>query len=436
MTRWPLHPAPQDDETLSSWLTRLAVAYEMAPIAFCHDALALPNQSLQELDDSPPARLITTLVDHTGWSLSRVEAMTLRHYEGIVFETLDLAAPQAMAVLILRFHPDRRHSDDRAHERRQWRQLTPWLLPREATAAMPFCPLCIAEGPVVYPRTAWSLAFTTVCRRHEVVLRDSCPACAEPVLRFWVRLAPQGWAHCWCGATLALVPTVRAPAPVLWLANRAHEALTTGEVVLDTSVPMPGRTYFAILRAFVESVRLRWAHQPWAESCWRGLGVDPVVMRSQLAVPFEVQPLSWRLRILELVGHLLRPWPHAFLESCQRVSLTGQTLLRRVQGLPAAMWEPLVEVLGAQDPPTVARLLIKTGTQALGPWEEPSTWAHGYMSACRRAGMSTEAIRSRSRSFPRSLYDALDDILFDERVERAVARALERARLRWGQGQP
>ena len=48
MTRWPLHPAPQDDETLSSWLTRLAVAYEMEPIAFCHDALALPNQSLQE----------------------------------------------------------------------------------------------------------------------------------------------------------------------------------------------------------------------------------------------------------------------------------------------------------------------------------------------------------------------------------------------------
>ena len=82
------------------------------------------------------------------------------------------------------------------------------------------------------------------------------------------------------------------------------------------------------------------------------------------------------------------------------------------------------------------RAMIRERTQALGPWEEPSTWAHGYMSACRRAGMSTEAIRSRSRSFPRSLYDALDDILFDERVERAVDRALERARLRWGQGKP
>ncbi|HSX78143.1 MAG TPA: hypothetical protein VLQ80_06185, partial [Candidatus Saccharimonadia bacterium] len=215
-----------------------------------------------------------------------------------------------------------------------------------------------------------------------------------------------------------------------------HEALTTGQVALDASVPMPARTYFAILRAFVESVRLQWARQPWAESCWRRLGVDPMVMRPQLAVPFEGQPLPWRLRILELVGDLLRHWPHAFLESCQRVSLKGQTLLRRVQGMPSAMLGPLVEVLGAQNPPTVTRFLIETGTQALGLWEEPSTWAHGYIRACRRAGMSTEAIRSRSRSFPQSLYGALDDILFDERVERAVERALERARRRWWQELP
>ena len=366
MAHWPLHPAPLDDEPLSSWITRLAAAYEMEPMAFCQDALDLPSQSLQELDECPPAELITTLADHTGWAISRVEAMTLRHYEGIVFETFDLAAPQAMSALLPRFHPDRRHGDDRAHDLRQWRQLPPWLLPRESTAAMPFCPLCIADGPVVYPRTAWSLALTTVCRRHEVVLRDRCPACAEPVLRFWVRLAPQRWAQCWCGAAFAQPPTRPAPAPVLWLANRAHEALTT----------------------------------------------------------------------LELVGHLLRPWPHAFLESCQRVSLKGQTLLRRVQGLPVAMLGPLVEVLGAQDPPTVTRFLIETGIQALGLWEEPRTWAHGYIRACRRVGMSAEAIRSRSRSFPPSFYGALDDSLFDERVERAVARALERARRRWWQNLP
>jgi hypothetical protein len=432
MTRWPLHPAPLDDEPLSSWIIRLADAYEMELMAFCHEALAWPNPSLQGLDECPPAELIIALADHTGWSISRVQAMTLRHYEGTVFETLNPVMPQAMSALLPRFHPDRRHGDERASEQRQWRQLTPWLLPRDAMATMPYCPLCIAEGPVVYPRTAWSLALTTVCLQHEVVLRDHCPACAEPVLRWWTRLAPERWAHCWCGAALALSPTVQAPAPVLWLINRAHEALTTGEVTLDDLVPMPAHSYFAILRAFVESVRLRWAHQPWAESCWRHLGVDPAVMRLQLAVPFEVQPLSWRLRILELVGHLLRRWPHAFLDSCQRVSLNGQTLLRRVQGLPAALWEPLVEVLGAQDPPTVTRFLIQTGTQSLGLREEPTTWAHGYIRACRRVGMSTAAIRSRSRSFPASLYGALDDILFDERVEQAV----ERARRRWWQGLP
>jgi TniQ len=437
MARWPLHPAPFDDEPLSSWITRLASAYEMAPIAFCYDALAFPrHQSLQELDACPPAGLITMLADHTGWSIARVEAMTLRHYEGIVFETLDRAAPHALSALLPQFHPDRRHGDDRAHEPRQWRQLTPWLLPRESATALPFCSLCIAEDPVVYPRMIWSLAFTTVCRRHEVVLRESCPACAQPVLRPWGGLVSQGWARCWCGAAFAQAPTVRAPAPVVWLATRTHEALTTGDVVLDANVSMPARAYFAILRAFVESVRLRWAGQPWAASCWRWLGLDPTVMRPQLAVPFEVQPLPWRLRILELVGQLLRPWPHAFVESCQRVSLTGRTLLRRVQGLPAALLGPLVEVLGAQDPPMVTRFLIETGMTSPDLWQAPRAWAHGYLSACRRAGLSTVAIRSRSRAFPRSLYDALDDILFDERVERAVDRALERARLRWGQGKP
>lgn len=436
MARWPLHPVPLDDEPLSSWLIRLADAYEMEPMAFCHDTLAWPHPSLQGLDECPSADLITTLAEHTGWSISRVEAMTLRHYEGTVFETLDPVVPQAMSALLPRFHPDRRHRDDRTYDRRQWKQLTLWLLPREPTAVMPFCPLCIAEGPMVYPRTSWSLALTIICRRHEVVLRDHCPACAEPVLRWWTHLAPERWAHCWCGAALALAPTVPTPAPLLWLANRAHEALTTGEVGIDDCVPMPAHTYFAILRAFVESVRLRWANQPWAESCWRRLGVDPTVIRPQLAAPFEVQPLSWRLRILELVGHLLKPWPHAFLESCEGVSLKGQTLLRRVQGLPAAMLGPLVEVLGAQDPPTVTRFLIETGIQALGLWDEPRSWAHGYISACRRVGISTEAIRSRSRSFPPSLYGALDDILFDERVERAVERALERDRRRWWQTLP
>jgi hypothetical protein len=48
MARWPLHPAPLDDETLSSWLSRLAAAYEMAPRVFWQATLALTPQSLHE----------------------------------------------------------------------------------------------------------------------------------------------------------------------------------------------------------------------------------------------------------------------------------------------------------------------------------------------------------------------------------------------------
>src|ERR671930_2075441 len=112
MARWPLHPAPLDDETLSSWLSRIAAAYEMEPRVFGQDILALTPQSLHEVDACPPAGLLTTLAAHTGWSIARVEAMTLRHYEGIMFETRDLAAPQAMSALLPQCHPDRRHGDD------------------------------------------------------------------------------------------------------------------------------------------------------------------------------------------------------------------------------------------------------------------------------------------------------------------------------------
>ena len=436
MVRWPLHPSPLDDESLSSWLTRLAAAYEMAPATFCHHVLALPPTSLDTLDVCPPAELVTMLADHTGWSRSRVEAMTLRRYEGILFETLALPTSQALSARLPGFHPDRRRGGTEGSDRHKGMQLTSWLLPRAPTATMPFCPVCLADGPVVYPRTAWSLALITVCRRHEVVLWDHCPACGEPLVRRWVNVAPLGWARCRCGVALALAPTMRAPAPVLWLTNRLQEALTTGTVVLNATAALPAHSYFAMVRTFVESVRLRWAHQPWAESCWHSLGIDPVAMRPQLAVPFEVQPLPWRLRILALVGQLLRPWPQAFVASCHRVALTGKTLLHRVQGLPATMLAPLEEVVGAQDPPMFTRFLLATGREAPGLGQDPRAWAHSYISACRRVGLATQAIRARSRALPPLLYDALDEVLFDERVDRAVARALVRAGLPWGQNRP
>lgn len=105
MARWPLPPTPLDDAPLSSWIIRLAATYEMEPLTFCHAALAWPSQRLQGLDDYPPAELLTTRADHPGWAIGRVAAMPLRHEEGLVFETRELAAPQAMSALLPRFPP-------------------------------------------------------------------------------------------------------------------------------------------------------------------------------------------------------------------------------------------------------------------------------------------------------------------------------------------
>jgi len=74
--------------------------------------------------------------------------------------------------------------------------------------------------------------------------------------------------------------------PVYMAGHRAHEALTTGKSCSMPASPCRAAPTLPSWRAFVESVRYG-GRSALAESCWRGLGVDPVVMRSQLAVPLS-----------------------------------------------------------------------------------------------------------------------------------------------------
>src|SRR5712691_10497025 len=336
MARWPLHPLPLDDELLSSWIARLARAYHLDAHTFCQAALAFQAQDVRWLDYQAPPALLATLSHKTGCPVARLVATTLRRYEGLLFPALEPLAPHALRVLRPGITPERPSPTRRA----QGNGL-PWLFPRDRTFHLQFCPSCVRDDPVAYPRTAWCLALTTVCRRHQVLLRETCHRCELPAALLFSPLPRQPDGHCLCGAALGQAPTVPAPAPVVMLADQGHEGLTTGMVTLAGLAPMPAETYFAVLRALVEAVRLIGAPRRWAEACWRTLGVDPEAARAHLTMPFEAQPLAWRVQTLHLVGTLLTAWPHRFLDSCHRVSLPVVPLLRRMQGLPSAMLVPL-----------------------------------------------------------------------------------------------
>lgn len=438
MARWPLHPPPLDDELLSSWIVRLAAAYHVDTTAFCQEALALDAPNLRLLDRQPPRTLLTRLAHHTGCAPARVTATTLRRYEGLLFPTLDHPTPDAVLATMQGIGPDLAFAYRWTRERKEWTRegAIPWLFPHDHPLTMPFCSRCLAEGPLAYPRTVWCLALSTVCPRHQAILRDTCHHCGWPAGLLFPPLHHQRSGHCLCGVALSQAPIVRAPPVATALAEHMHEAVTTGTVTLDGIAPMPAKTFFAVLRALVEAVRLTRARQPWAEACWRTLGVAPEVARPHLAMPFEAQSLLWRVQTMQVVGELLMEWPHRFLASCHRVGLKAIPLLRRMQGLPPALFEPLADVLTAQNPPLLTRVLLTTRREGHQGWPEPRAWATAYLTACRRIGLSTQAIRARSRALPAPLWTALDDLLFDARVERAVTRALERARARWWGGFP
>jgi hypothetical protein len=433
VARWPLHPPPLDDECLSSWIVRLAAAYHMDVTTFCQDALALHASHLRTLDRQPPPALLTRLAHATTCAPARVIATTLRRYEGLLFPTLDHPTPDAVLATMQRIGPDLSFAYQWTRERKEWTRegATPWLFPHARASTMQFCALCLAEGPMAYPRTHWRLALSTACSRHHVELRDTCHHCGWPAGLLFPPIRPQLSCHCLCGVELSQAPTVCAPIAVAALAKYTHEAVTAGTVTLGGTTSLGATTYFEVLRAFVEALRLTRARQPWAEACWRTLDVEPGDARPHLAVPFEAQSLRWRVHTMQLVGELLTEWPHRFLASCHRVSLKAIPLLRRMQGLPVALFGPLAAVLTAQNPPLLTRFLLTTHREGLQCWQDPRIWATAYLTACRRIGLSTQAIRSRSRALPAPLWTVLDDLLFEERVERAVTRAVERAKVRW-----
>src|SRR5712671_4884500 len=87
--RWPLHPQPQPDESLSSWVFRLAREYEMTWEAFFHDALGADILTDALLDRQPPVSLIQDLAMRTGVPPKRIWAMTLTGYVPWLIDTLN-----------------------------------------------------------------------------------------------------------------------------------------------------------------------------------------------------------------------------------------------------------------------------------------------------------------------------------------------------------
>ena len=85
--RWPLHPAPNEGEALSSWLNRVASCYGM----FADDLIFAEcgSNKPEELGIASPPEFIKTLSQRSGLSVDQIYCMTISAYIPWLLDSLD-----------------------------------------------------------------------------------------------------------------------------------------------------------------------------------------------------------------------------------------------------------------------------------------------------------------------------------------------------------
>ena len=91
LNRWPLHPPALPNESLSSWISRIASRYNiyLEDLLWNEFAISLEGKGAYYLDLNPPLDLLTKLSERTGLSLNAIRALTSQGYTPLLIDTLE-----------------------------------------------------------------------------------------------------------------------------------------------------------------------------------------------------------------------------------------------------------------------------------------------------------------------------------------------------------
>lgn len=245
--RWPLHPHPGQGEALSSWLTRVALAYGMDVRDLLGYNLGPTSVDLVGYDDAggidldPPASLLAALSERTGVADGQLRQMTVAGWVPWLLDTLEYSDDSAAFTTYVR-QGSVLLAPGEAVEREVvgWR---PWLLTKPMHRA---CPVCMS-GP--------DKSFTLM---SQIPLMLSCPhhGCRlEPT--FGALGSFYGWAtEAW--GKEATQPS-EANEQIVSMDRRTHESLTTGRVRLPRRSVHVG-VWLRLLRTLLDEVSTPASH--------------------------------------------------------------------------------------------------------------------------------------------------------------------------------
>ena len=248
-----IHPQPFEDECLSSWFCRMAVKNLCIPMTFQNLYLGDYKSVFQGDLDWPGEGFVRDLAEKTGMKEEKVFSLTIRSYEGFLFERQARYSS---------YKPFINQTNSRGGRNRGF--------------AIRFCPYCLRERE--YFRKKWRLAFSTACAKHGVFLLDRCPECGES-------LTIQKWRsdrknfHCWkCGFVFRDAQSEKVPGE-----SGGIEAIRKLYKILDEGYfEFGGRIYYSIaffqvLEHFAKMV------YAWRRRNWELLGMESEILNVRLS---------------------------------------------------------------------------------------------------------------------------------------------------------
>lgn len=325
----PLRPRPQPDELLTSWLVRLAWANARKLHPFCRDLFGgRSHHWYRDLDVSCSAGDLGRIATATGVPPARVEEATFRTFEGVVFEQLHARGP------------------------------TPWVMRMRHVGrarlahGQQMCWRCLRDDASPYFRRHWRLAFSVVCRRHDVLLSDACLQCSAPISYhegdYGLIEVPRECSITTCkhcgfdqrrGDHRHRSPIDPA---VVDLQARIEEMVEQGY-----SLRLPGGTSYAAL-AFAGMQRI--LRVLAANGRVGRLREHLLRQRGELAlnIPGQTNGMQfWHLRLADRYGllhqlaELLEDWPRVFVDSCRAARLSYSYIHPTSDPLPYWLHQPI-----------------------------------------------------------------------------------------------
>lgn len=363
--RWPLHPAPAETESLSSWLRRIAASYGLHSYELLEHGLGHRELSDPELDLDPPTHLLEELAKRSGLDQHRVDAMTMTGWAPWLFDSL-VPAPGAYETYVHQLSvllpPKRR----KIYAPRKW---LPWL---PGTGVRRGCPDCLESSPAVL--LFWQLPVMASCPVHGRRLETYEGHPADYIL--WATPAHDRRA---------------LPESLSLMDRRTWQAITTGSVDLPR-YPVHAGIWFRLLRTLLDELTTaqgRYGRQlDDVRRVWEHCG-HPFRAGLYSWQPFETLHWTAQQQLLEAAAvamelieagsltargtsaHLLRPEPSSNIGDGTRPAPLTETAGDQKEPTLDELWDRVVAafdaaVEAAREDPEAAKKLYDFALYGLG----------------------------------------------------------------------